>query len=1184
LGDAVVTGFSGTLPPELGKPLPRGKSAMDLTFINPDGPSVRIVDVGKPGYVWDGRLFKAPKTFDVPAKDVGQVFGVALDDAPQPNIYVAATSVFGLNIVKRGRDGQPERMKKGGPGAGWMKGQFGLDLQGGPGGIYRIDGRTGVATLFANVTLDGVPNPGPGLGNLAYDATHKQLFVSDLYTGMIHRFDLDGKELSRYDHGVTGLSAAKLAPVAFDPKNRPNIASARFDPDKPDTWGFAPAARRVWGLAVHDGRLYYSVAAGPQVWSVGIARDGGFADDPRWELDVPAQAGPLPVSDIAFSNRGAMILAQRGLIAGAYDYSAFTQAGEPRVLRFWLKDKNDPPSPSRWKLTPEEYAIGFAGEYRNSNGGVALGYGYDRAGTLDPQSCEAALWTTGQNLRNDPALASQLEPGGPLVVNGLQGSPADQVRNANAPPATSYFIDYDDTFNDPRAAGHMGSVRIYATPCAAVAQIAPVAAMTPVPIATPIGTSPKACTPTCVCPPGTQLDGKECVKIHDCPDGQVFNQALNACACPPHFRLINGVCRPEILVTPPPSCTPPMIQIQGGPCVCQDGSMPVNGHCAPPPKCDPPLVLDPLTGACKCPQGSVMQDGKCVPQVCPAPLVPGPCVNGKPIDLGVVKTGGTTPVQEPFYDFDITVTNHGDAFPGAGVITVTDVVPPNMTFNTIGGTDWTCVPNASVPAGTQITCTYTGTGVTTGQVLPVIHIDATATGNAPYPPVTNCAVVSTPSGSGYVDDNPANDKWCVTVSKPGGSMIVEKKVQNLTEGNVTGWTYPINSTCGTPSSISLPDGGTQTLNDIPIGTNCSISENTSALPVPANACPDRRMHPVWTTTYSPASVTIGTTPVSITAVNKLDCEPNDRDDGTLSVTKRLASDPRGIGSSMSFTITAHCGPPASIHTVTIPANTSSVPFNVPIGSTCTFTEVQPTLPAGCTWLPPASTSVTIQAGLNQTMVTNTYRCGVCPPPQTMNVDNICVCPNGQFPVGGACPQTPPLCPPPQVPNVDNICACPAPMLPGAILGQCICPQGTTLVNGACVPTSPPPPTCQPPLVMIPGVGCRCPRGEELVGKECVKPIVCKPPQVPNASNTGCVCPGNEVLRRGKCVEPEKPKRRIKCPRGTELKDGECVKRKREPQIEPGDVIRVLPGLIPHGGGSNPRGGGDTPGGATPGRK
>lgn len=469
LGDAVVTGFSGTIAPDPAQPRPANKSLVDLTFINPDGPSARIIDVSRPGYVWDGRLFPAPKTFDVFAKNVGQVFGVALDDSAQPNVYVAATSVFGLNIVSRARDGSPERRKKGGPGAGWMKGQFGLDLQGGPGGIYKIDGRTGVATLFANVTLDGVPNPGAGLGNLAYDSARKQLFVSDLYTGMIHRFDLDGKELGVYDHGVTGLTATKLPAVRFDARNRPNIANDRFDSEKPETWGLAPAPRRVWGLAVHQDRLYYSVVSGPQIWSVGIMRDGSFANDPRWELDVPAQAGPLPISDIAFSQRGAMILAQRALIAGSYDYSTLTRPGEPRVFRVWLKGPNDPPSPSRWKLVPEEYAIGFAGNNRNTNGGVALGYGYGRDGTLGVGACEFSLWTTGQNLRNNPALKTQLDPGGPLVVHGLAGIPASPVRDVNTPPWLSYAVDYDDKFDDPRASGHMGSVRIYTQPCAATA-------------------------------------------------------------------------------------------------------------------------------------------------------------------------------------------------------------------------------------------------------------------------------------------------------------------------------------------------------------------------------------------------------------------------------------------------------------------------------------------------------------------------------------------------------------------------------------------------------------------------------------------------------------------------------------------------------------------------------------------
>ena len=458
MGDAVVTGFSETIAPDPAQPRPPNKSAIDLTFINPDGPSARIVGVGRPGYVWDGRLFQAPKTFDVFAKDTGQVFGVALDDQAAPNIYLAATSAFGLNLVGRGRDGLPERRKVGGPGTGWMKGQFGLDLQGDPGSIYKVDGTTGVVSLFAKVMLDGVPNPGPALGNLAYDAAHKQLFVSDLYTGMIHRFAIaDGSEPGPpYDHGVTGRGAANLAPMPFNPANRPNIANSRFNAENPDSWGFAPPERRVWGLAVQAGRLFYSArngaaTDGPQIWSVGIAQDGSFAADARWELDVPAQPGPYPVSDIAFSQRGAMILAQRAPVAASYDYSAFTKPGEPRVLRYWLKDANDPPSPGLWKPMPEEYAIGFAGNYRNTDGGVALGYGYGPDGMLSGAACEAALWSTGQNLRNNPALRSQLEPGGPLLVHGLQGSPADMVRNANEPPATSYFIDYDDKFDDPRA-------------------------------------------------------------------------------------------------------------------------------------------------------------------------------------------------------------------------------------------------------------------------------------------------------------------------------------------------------------------------------------------------------------------------------------------------------------------------------------------------------------------------------------------------------------------------------------------------------------------------------------------------------------------------------------------------------------------------------------------------------------
>ena len=726
LGDAVTTGFSGTVIVEPKSPAPPNTSVIDFAFINPDGPTARVVSIGRPGYVWDGRLLPAPKTFDVFAKDSGQVFGVALDDQAAPNIYLAATSAFGLQLVGPGPDGLPQRRKVGGPGSEWMKGQFGLDLQGDPGSIYRVDGRTGVVSLFAKVMLGGAPNPGPALGNLAYDAAHKQLFVSDLYTGMIHRFAIaNGSEAGApYDHGVTGRAAANLAPVPFDPASRPDIGSSQFNSEAPATWGFAPPERRVWGVAVHAGRLFYSArngatSEGPQIWSVGIQPDGSFAGDPRLELEV-AQPGPYPVSDIAFMRQGAMILAQRAPIAASYDYSAFTQPAEPRVLRYWPKGPNDPASPGLWKPVPDEYAVGFADQYRNTNGGVALGYGYDREGRLGTGACEAALWTTGQNLRNNPALRSQLEPGGPLVVHGLQGSPADLVRPANAPPRISYFIDYDDKFDDPAATGHLGSVRVLAQPCAS-GDGPPGGDI----IITPPGCvgpncQPWICTPSCICPRGTVLKNGECVRVET-------------------FQVIR--------------CTPPMIpNVAGSACVCPTGSVLVDGRCVPQTtRCQPPLVPGPVPGSCVCPQGTVLRDRKCVPQVCPPPFVPGPCCpegttehNGECVPI---RRLGSLVVEKK-------VKNDTEASPAvinALSFQIKLVCPPssiNTTFVLQNGGTHT---ENNIPYGSV--CTVTETGL-------------------PPPPPNACPRGSTPTWLPPVYVPPS-----VTISGATATLVVENELR-----------------------------------------------------------------------------------------------------------------------------------------------------------------------------------------------------------------------------------------------------------------------------------------------------------------------------------------------------------------------------------------------------------------------
>ena len=449
-GNAVVTGFSGTQPP-----LPFPPAMADQAGIDLNGPAARIMDLQAPGAPPQAQLLTAPKPFTVLAGQVGQVFAVALDGATPPNIYLAATSSYGLPIVAPGPGGALMRAKQGGPNASFMPGLFGpAAAGGGPGSIWRVDGVTGAVSLFANVSLDGVENSGPALGGLAYDPGSDTLFVADRETGMIHRFGLDGKERGRFDQGVQGRMAAGLPTVAYDPATRLDISNPQFRPDDPATWGYAPLERQIYGLAVRSGRLYYAVADGLQVWSVAISPDGTFGADPRREVQVSPWDGGSEISKITFDNPGRMLLAERPAPTGAYDFGALAKPGVGRVLRY--RSVPAAGGGNAWSPEPDEYAIGFADQMRNGNGGVAIGYGYSPNGQIDHAACSAFLWSTGEQLRKamDPALMTRLAASGPAIVNGLQGNALALVRPANVPPLQSYFVDYDDQFSDDSARGH----------------------------------------------------------------------------------------------------------------------------------------------------------------------------------------------------------------------------------------------------------------------------------------------------------------------------------------------------------------------------------------------------------------------------------------------------------------------------------------------------------------------------------------------------------------------------------------------------------------------------------------------------------------------------------------------------------------------------------------------------------
>ncbi|HTV69704.1 MAG TPA: hypothetical protein VMF90_14315 [Rhizobiaceae bacterium] len=466
-GSMAVSGFSGTWIPGIEEGLPPGVDAVDETFIDPERASLRVFDVSNLGAPPSGQLVNTPLPFEVLAKQIGQVFGLTYDDGETdaeetnvPNLYAASSSLHGIRIVTpdEDADGRPERQRRGTPGATFMEGQFAEENGGNPGAIWKIDGRTGAVSLFTKIET----NSGPGLGDVAFDTSNRQFFATDLDTGLIHRIAMDGTLIDNFDHGVAGRPARGLAAVADDGAVM-DIQGAAFDTEDFGTWGLTQDERRVWAVQVHGGRAYYSVGDKAEIWSVGINRDGTFANDARWELTVTAEQD-FPVTDIAFDGRGFMYLAQRGEIENRYDYSQIADSGEGVVLRYWRESPDNPATESIWVEAPQEYAVGFPAGYRQTAGGLDLQYGYYNDGTFNRNACSDTLVKTGDKLRDNPEYAEQLAAGGPLAVHGVQITDSALVRPKNEPPFGSWFVDYDSFYEDPEVEGHVGDVEVW-RPC-----------------------------------------------------------------------------------------------------------------------------------------------------------------------------------------------------------------------------------------------------------------------------------------------------------------------------------------------------------------------------------------------------------------------------------------------------------------------------------------------------------------------------------------------------------------------------------------------------------------------------------------------------------------------------------------------------------------------------------------------
>ncbi|MBK9335748.1 MAG: HYR domain-containing protein [Lewinellaceae bacterium] len=343
---------------------------------------------------------------------MGQVFGLAID--ANDFVYATASTIYGKFF-----DPFNNNVTFGPAGAG---------------GIYKINPTTGAVTDFVSTTLNPNPvntnfiyNTGSGLGNICYDKTHNQFFVTNFTDGKIYRIDINGIVQSIYDHP----------------------GSQTFPPTDPT---YIPLGDRPYGIQVHpqNGRLYYNVwqedlgrpsnTVSNEVWSIALTGAGDFSGAATPVLQIPPVPGKIysnAPSDLAFSQSGKMLIGERTTNRDWPDPQFFgNPAHDSRVLEYCC----DP----AWG-SPTTFYVGNFSANTNCAGGMDYGYaGFDFIQDK-PTDCDELIWSTGDALKY--TFGFNPYPGDNEVVYGLAGLPAPPPGNSNVPNSsnwvktTSYYID-----------------------------------------------------------------------------------------------------------------------------------------------------------------------------------------------------------------------------------------------------------------------------------------------------------------------------------------------------------------------------------------------------------------------------------------------------------------------------------------------------------------------------------------------------------------------------------------------------------------------------------------------------------------------------------------------------------------------------------------------------------------------
>ncbi|QTR49968.1 DUF5979 domain-containing protein [Candidatus Thiothrix anitrata] len=324
-----------------------------------------------------------------------------------------------------------------------------------------------------------------------------------------------------------------------------------------------------------------------------------------------------------------------------------------------------------------------------------------------------------------------------------------------------------------------------------------------------------------------------------------------------------------------------------------------------------------------------------VTETTPLPTAPAGYEYGTP---AIAPSGAQTIVANT--TIEVVVTN-----PLNSVSCPTINVTPNPLPNGTVGVAYNASPSANASSGGPYTYTWSAAGLPTGMSVNAgtgaVSGTPSATGNAT---VTASTTVAGQTCSGSTPLSVA--------AAPTGSLSVTKAVT----GKPVGFTSPNFSVvvdCSVDSfdqTLTVADGATATINSIPTGTTCTVTEPT----VPAAPAGYDYGTPVITPS---GAQTIGNgTTIAVTVTNPLTLKL-----GSLQLGKSVSGQPAGF-TSPDYTLRVDCSDDSFDQDVLIKAAENKTISNIPHGTTCTVTEpTQPTPPAGYSYgtavITPASVTI-----------------------------------------------------------------------------------------------------------------------------------------------------------------------------------------------------------------------------------